>query len=551
MAIWQQHYNPLGNMALSTIVAALPVVVLLGSIALLRARIHLAALAGVAIALLIALAVYRMPPSAAIAATLFGAAYGLFPIGWIILNLIFLYQLTLKKGLFAVLRGSLGTLAPDPRVQVILIAFCFGAFFEGVAGFGTPVAISSAILMELGFEPLAASGLSLIGNSAPVAFGALGTPIIALSGVTGIDPLTLSAMVGRQLPWFSMLIPFWIVGAMSGWRGILAVWPAALTAGLSFAAPQYLISNFHGPWLVDIVSSLASIIAMLVLLRFWRPKTIAEGGARNTAAPASFSRAELAKAWTPWVLLSVFVFVWGIPKVRDVLNGGPASPAQRGEAGAQTSVTKIEWPVAWLNNRVARGSEVALPGAPPEKGGLQTGMAFGDGERNFGGGHLRRFCDGLSSAGNGGDLLANGRLRALFVSHHRGDARAGLRDALRRRRRNVGVGAGAHRFPVSVLWDAARMAGRGAHRIGHRVERSVWKPSNDHGQTNRREPGPDGGGEQFGRRDGKMLDAQSLVVASTATNWYGHEGKILRYVFFHSLALAALMGILVSCQARV
>src|SRR6185436_16237817 len=217
-------------------------------------------------------------------ATFYGACYGLFPIGWIILNLIFLYQLTVQKGLFDVLRSSLATIAPDPRVQVILIAFSFGAFFEGAAGFGTPVAVTAAILMQLGFKPLAASGLSLIANTAPVAFGALGTPIIALSKVTGISEVALSQMVERQHPFFSLLIPFWVVWAMAGFRGMLGVWPAALTAGLGFAVPQFLISNFHGPWLVDIVASICSMTATALLLKIWQPKEKWELEG-NTAVP--------------------------------------------------------------------------------------------------------------------------------------------------------------------------------------------------------------------------------------------------------------------------
>src|SRR5688572_23600894 len=280
---WLQNYNPLNNAILSTLVAAVPIVVLLTLIAFLEIRIHIAALIGLAVALLIAIAVYGMPMKAAGATTAYGAAYGLFPIGWIILNLIFLYQLTVQKGLFAVLRSSLAGLAPDPRVQVILIAFSFGAFFEGAAGFGTPVAVTAAILIQLGFKPLAASGLSLIANTAPVAFGALGTPIIALSGVTGIDEITLGAMAGRQLPFFSIIIPFWVVGAFAGIRGMFEVWPAALVAGVAFAIPQYLVSNYHGPWLVDIVASISSILALLVLLKVWQPKRIWKMNGGNPA----------------------------------------------------------------------------------------------------------------------------------------------------------------------------------------------------------------------------------------------------------------------------
>src|SRR3989475_11829703 len=274
MENWLQNYDPLGNAFLSTTVAALPVVVLLSAIAFFHIRIHFSALLGLVVALAVALFAYGMPVKAAAATTLYGAAYGLFPIGWIILNLIFLYQLTVKKGLFEVLRNSLGSFAPDPRVQVILIAFSFGAFFEGAAGFGTPVAVTAAILIQLGFKPLQASGLSLIANTAPVAFGALGTPIIALSKVTGISELALSQMVGRQLPFFSLIVPFWVVWAFAGFRGMMGIWPAALVAGLAFAIPQFLISNFHGPWLVDIVSSICSIAATTLLLKFWQPKTL-------------------------------------------------------------------------------------------------------------------------------------------------------------------------------------------------------------------------------------------------------------------------------------
>src|SRR5580658_2602526 len=354
-SVWQQQYHPLGSLALSALVAALPVAALLCGIALCRVRTHLAAVGALALAWLLAVAVYGMPCQAAVAAALFGATYGLFPIGWIILNLIFLYELTVRAGSFAVLRASLASLAPDPRVQVILIAFSFGAFFEGAAGFGTPVAISSAILMQLGFRPLMACGLSLIANTAPVAFGALGTPVIALSGVTGIDVRTLSAMIGQQLPPFSLIIPFWVVWAMAGFRGMIEVWPAALAAGAFFAVPQFLISQFHGPWLVDIVSSLSSILATVALLKFWRPKTLwqLEDAAPAPVAPAC-SRGELARAWAPWLLLTVFIFTWGLPAVKHALNRAAAADQCR-------------WAVPWLHERVARGPEVALPGAPPEK----------------------------------------------------------------------------------------------------------------------------------------------------------------------------------------
>src|SRR6267378_8115669 len=383
---WLQSYDPLHSPLLSTLVAALPVIVLLGSIALLKIRIHLAALLGLAVALAIALCIYQMPFSAATATAVFGAAYGLFPIGWIILNLIFLYLLTVRAGLFEVLRASLSRLAPDPRVQVILIAFSFGAFFEGAAGFGTPVAVTAAILIQLGFKPLAASGLSLIANTAPVAFGALGTPILALSKVTGINEIALSQMIGRQLPFFSVLIPFWVVWAMAGFRGMLGVWPAALTAGVAFAIPQFLVSNFHGPWLVDIVASLSSVLATVCLLKFWRPKDewnhkgaepsnssttamargdarptieISSGGSRlaGTLAPPALEIVEpihdavkIRAAWTPWILLSLLVFIWGVPLIKTTLDKLSAPSFQ----------------VAGLHNVVVRTGRV-VPQSTPDK----------------------------------------------------------------------------------------------------------------------------------------------------------------------------------------
>src|SRR5436305_3422833 len=268
--MWPQNYSPLGSAALSMLAAALPLLVLLGLLAARRVRAHIAASLGLATALLVAIAVIGMPPAMAAKAALFGAAYGLFPIGWIILNVIFLYHLANDRGLFAPLQERIVGITSDRRLQLLLIAFCFGAFFEGAAGFGTPVAVTGAILIGLGFPPFEASALSLIANTAPVAFGALGTPIIALQGVSGLDLGSLSAMVGRQLPFFSLIVPFWLMAAYAGFRRTLEVWPALLVAGVSFAVPQFVVSNYHGPWLVDIVASGCSMISLALFLRWWR-----------------------------------------------------------------------------------------------------------------------------------------------------------------------------------------------------------------------------------------------------------------------------------------
>ena len=532
---WLQNYNPLGNAWLSTLVAAIPVVVLLGLIAILEVRIHVAALVGLAAALAIAIGVYGMPVKAAGATTAYGAAYGLFPIGWIILNLMFLYQLTVQKGLFAVLRSSLAGLAPDPRVQVILIAFSFGAFFEGAAGFGTPVAVTAAILIQLGFKPLAASGLSLIANTAPVAFGALGTPIIALSGVTGIDEVTLGAMVGRQLPFFSLIVPFWVVAAFAGIRGMLEVWPAALVAGVAFAVPQFLVSNFHGPWLVDIVASLTSIAALLVLLRFWRPKRIwkLEENAPEQKVEV-FTRRQVTAAWVPWLLLSGLVFLWGLPDVKAFFNNlsvlkvevpGMHNVVQRVPTVApQQSAEAAVFTLNWLS---ATGTGIL---AAAILSGFVMKFSLREIFRAYLGTiYMVRFS-----------LLTIAAMLALgYVTKYSGtDATLGLALAQ--------TGAFYPFFGTLLGWLGVALTG--SDTASNVLFGSLQKITAE--QT-----GVSAvlmcAANSSGGVMGKMVDAQSIVVASTATNYYGKEGQILRYVFWHSIVLAALVGLLVTLQAYV
>ncbi len=541
---WLQNYDPLHNAALSTLVAALPVAVLLSAIAVFKIRIHFAALLGLAIALAIAVFVYGMPAKAAAATTVYGAAFGLFPIGWIILNLIFLYQLTVDSGLFAVLRDSLGKIAPDPRIQVILIAFSFGAFFEGAAGFGTPVAVTAAILIQLGFKPLQACGLSLIANTAPVAFGALGTPIIALSKVTGIDEFALSKMVGRQLPFFSIIVPFWVVWAMVGFRGMIQVWPAALVAGVAFAIPQFYVSNFHGPMLVDIVASLCSIAATVVLLKFWRPKTLWKLSENNNPSPAAVesvsSPTKLRRAWMPWILLTAFVFVWGLPKVKSSLD----------------KISAPSFQVAGLHNIVVRTPPVVPQPAPenptkPEEAvfKLQWLSATGTGIL------LAAIIAGLLMEFSPREMLRT-YLRTLmrvrfslitiaamlalgYVTRYSGtDATLGL--ALAK------TGSLYPFFGTLLGWLGVALTGSDtASNVLFGGLQKITAQQLDLSPTLMAAANSSGGVM------GKMVDAQSIVVASTATNWYGHEGSILRYVFFHSIALAVLMGILVYLQAYV
>lgn len=542
--LWMQNYDPLGQPFLSTLMAALPVLVLLGSIAFLKIRIHYSALLGLGVALATAVFVYGMPVKAAGATTFLGAAYGLFPIGWIILNLIFLYQLTVQKGLFDVLRSSLATVAPDPRIQIILIAFSFGAFFEGAAGFGTPVAVTAAILIQLGFKPLEASGLSLIANTAPVAFGALGTPIIALSGVTGLDLHRLSAMVGRQLPFFSVIVPFWVVWAFAGFRGMLGVWPAALVAGLSFAVPQFLVSNFHGPWLVDIVASMASMAAVGILLRFWQPKDAwKSSGQVNPTIPLAkpiHTRSLIIKAWVPWTLLSVLVFVWGVPGVKNRLNGISAPEFQIANLHklvvrtppvvpqpTPDKPTKPEEAIFKLNWLSATGSGILVSA-------VLAGLVMGCSAKEM----LRTYWETLVRVRY--SLITIAAMLALgHVTRYSGtDATLGL-----------ALAKSGPLYPFfGTLLGWLGVALTGSDTASNVLFGSLQRITADqlHINSTLMAAANSSGGVM-----GKMVDAQSIVVASTATNWYGHEGKILRYVFFHSLALAALVGILVLLQAYV
>jgi lactate permease len=345
---WTQNYDPFGHWWLSTMIAALPVVVLLGALAILRIKAHFAALLGLATSMIVAVAVFGMPAKMSVLTAIYGAAYGFFPIGWIILNVIFMYDLNCEAGRFKVLQESLMGITQDRRLQLVLIAFAFGAFFEGAAGFGTPVAVTAAILIGIGFRPLQASGLSLIANTAPVAFGAIGTPLVALAGVTQLNLFQLSAMAGRILPFFSVLVPFWLLWAFCGFAGMIEVWPATLVAGVFFAVPQFLVSNYHGPWLVDVVSAVCSMAALTALLLVWHPKRIwgLEGHEQGRAARGlhGHSTGEVVKAWVPWVILSVIVFLWGLPSVKAALD----------------KISIIRIPIGGLHNLIQRVPPVVV-----------------------------------------------------------------------------------------------------------------------------------------------------------------------------------------------
>ncbi len=523
---WSQNYDPLGNIALSSLVAAVPVVTLLGLLAFWHVRAQIAAAAGLLAALGIAIFVYGMPAPMAGMAAVSGAAFGLFPIGWIVLNAMFVYYLSVETGQFAVLQRQIASVSSDRRIQALLIAFSFGAFIEGAAGFGAPVAITGALMIGLGFKPLEAAKLALIGNTAPVAFGSLGTPLTTLADITGLDLLSLSAMVGRQLPLFSLIVPFWLVAAQVGWRGMLGVWPACLVTGLSFGVMQFIMSNYHGPWLVDIVSAVVAMAALVLFMKVWKPGTEVKAEA---ATPGAW------KAWLPWVFLTTLVFLWGMPKVKSELNG----------------LFNQEIEVPLLHKMVERVPPVVVH-AEVEKAVFKFNALSATGTAAMLAGMLAGLCLGLSPMRllklYGGtiwklrvSLLTISLMLALgYVTRYSGtDTTMGLMMA------STGI-----LFPFfSPLIGWLGVALTGSDTSSNVLFGNLQQVTANQLQLS---PIHMAASNSSGGVMGKMIDAQSIVVASVATG--GHPdspdaGTVLRSVFWHSIALALLMGVLVMIQA--
>lgn len=331
MQAWQQLYDPAGNLWLSSLIALLPIAFFFVALTVLRMKGWLAGTITVAIALAVALLFYRMPLLQAFAAAGYGFVYGLWPIAWIILGAVFLYKVSVKTGQFDIIRASILSVTEDQRLQMLMVGFAFGAFLEGAAGFGAPVAITAALLVGLGFKPLYAAGLCLIVNTAPVAFGAMGIPIIVAGQVTGLDPFEIGQMAGRQLPFLTIIVLFWIMAIMDGWRGVKETWPAVLVAGGSFAIAQYLTSNFIGPELPDITASLTSLVCLTLFLRRWRPvrifrfdtETSAEAAAQALEAPR-YSTGQIVKAWSPFLILTAMVTIWSIAPFKALFAAGGA-----------------------------------------------------------------------------------------------------------------------------------------------------------------------------------------------------------------------------------
>jgi len=535
---WMQGYDPTGDWRLSTLLAALPIVVLLGAMAILRVKAHAAAVAGLLTALAVSIVIFHMPVRLALTAAAYGAGYGLFPICWIILPVIFLYDLTVKTGRFVTLQESLANITGDSRLQLLLIAFALGAFFEGACGFGTPVAVCGAILISLGFRPLQAAGLTLLANTAPVAFGGVGIPTVALHGVTGLDLMLLTKTISIILLPFCLLVPFWLIWAYAGFRAMVEVWPAILVSGGTFALVQFAVANLSGPSLAIIAASTSTIVVLILFLRFWRPKRVLNALGEDITGqkrlPFEHNAAKIFKAWLPWLVLSVAVFAWGLPRFSHWLD----------------SKTTFKVNVIGLNNLVFRIPPAVLRPAPERAvftfnwatatgtgiliAAVLAGLLMGLGFRSLAGVFVKTLVNLRFTLITIAAMLAIG-----YITRYCGlDATLGLAFAR--------TGALYPFFGTLIGWLGT--ASTGSDTSANVLFGSLQTMT---AQQIGVSPLLMASANACGGVMGKMIAAPSIVVASTSTQTYGQEGSILRFVFLHSLALASLVGGFVYLMAYV
>jgi lactate permease len=531
---WAQSYDPAHHWLLSAAWAALPLVVLLVLMGALRLKGHLAALAGMAAALAIAVFVFRMPTRMALLATGYGAAYGLFPICWIVFPVLFMYQLVTRAGRFVLLQQLLLRVTADSRLQLVLIAFCFGAFFEGVAGFGTPVAVCGTLLIALGFEPLQAASLALLANTAPVAFGALGIPIVALHGVTGLDTLLLGRVIARMIAPFCLLVPFWLIWAFAGFGAMIEVWPALLVAGGVYGVSLISIATLHGPWLVDVVSASASIIAVITLCRCWKPRRILNASLREIVdhAEHKLDRDTTLRTAIPWIIFALTIVVWGIPRFSTWLD----------------TIATFHISVRGLDQMVLRVPP-AVTSASPEAAVFNLNLLSATGTGIFVAAILASFAMKLRWQDFRDSfvqtlimirftLVTVAALMALgFILRYSGmDATLGLAFAR--------TGVFYPFFGTLIGWIGT--ASTGSDTSSNVLFGSLQKLT---AQQIGISPYLMTSANSTGGVMGKMVAPQSIVVATTATETYGSEGSILRRVLLHSIALACLVGLFVSLLA--
>ncbi|MCG3163161.1 MAG: Glycolate permease GlcA [Acidobacteria bacterium] len=553
---WTQVYDPLHWWPLSTLVAAIPVVVLFYLLAVRGTRPHWAAMISAGAAITLATAVFTMPLQMSAMSFVFGAAFGL-KIAWIVIAAIFLYDISVFTGQFEIMKDSVAAISQDRRLQALLIAFAFGAFVEGCAGFGAPVAISGAFMIGLGFDPFYAAVLNLIANTAPVAWGSIGTPIHTLAAVTGLNESDLSAMAGRILPFTSVIVPIWLVRVMSSTRATLEVMPAILVCGVSFAITQFVWSNYVDSNLVDIVSAAACIVAMLIFLRFWQPKNIWRfekdqvTAARNhNYTRGQIARARVLRAWMPFAVLTVFVLLWGLPSIKNTLNRATTPSFAVTLPDGKPRPGPPGWDVPMLHGQVYRDKPVVTDRAP-EAARYDFNWLTMTGTAAFLAAIVSGLLLGLSPAQLikiFGGTLKRMRFAVLaivcmlglgFVTRYSGmDAVLGL--AFTR------TGWLFPFFGTFLGWLGVALTGSdtSSNALFGSLQRITAQQLNI-------DPVLMAAANSAGGVMGKMVDAQSIVVATAATNQVGSEGKILRAVIWHSIALAAIVGLIVMLFAYV
>jgi lactate permease len=526
---WYQVYNPLNNSAFSTLIATLPIVLLLGLLLFSRIKVYFSALVALSAAFVIAVSVFQMPAVKASASLVYGVLYGFLPIGWIVLNVFFLFRILSKAGVIDGLRGALINITDDKRLQLLIVAFCFGGMLEGATGFGTPVAITAAILIGLGFEPLQASILSLLANTAPVAYGGLGTPIVALQGVTGLDLRQLSGMVGLLLTPFGLIVPIWLVWVYAGWKKTKELLPVLLAAGSSFAITQLVVSTYHGPWLVGVLAGLVSLGVTLIAIRIFKRKEFIQNNDKAQLNPKwGF---DSYKIWLPWLVLILLVLVWGIPQVKTILDLPTIQvsipfldkevfrvPPIVLTPAAEAAVLKINW-------LSATGTAILFSA-------IVNGLIFGFKPQEI----LEMFLKAIFEV-RFSLLTISGMMALGFVTRFSGmDATLGIAFA------KAGV-----LYPFfGTLLGWLGVAITGSDTSSNVLFGSLQRITAEQLGIN---PVVMSAANSAGGVMGKMIDAQSIVIASTSTKWFGHEREILRGIFLHSLALAVLVGIVVMLKA--
>jgi lactate permease len=554
MQTWQQLYTPLGSLGLSAVVALIPIVFFFLALAVFRLKGHIAGSITLALSVLVAIFAFQMPADMALAAAGYGFAYGLWPIAWIIVAAVFLYKLTVKSGQFEIIRSSIMSITDDQRLQVLLIAFCFGAFLEGAAGFGAPVAITAALLVGLGLNPLYAAGLCLIANTAPVAFGALGIPVIVAGQVSGIDAFKIGSMAGRQLPFLSVFVPFWLMFMMDGLKGVRETWPAALVAGVSFGITQFLTSNYIGPELPDITSALVSMVSLTFFLKVWHPQRAGEavvvgaGGAAIMGSPGGFGQprtsvkspytpGQILKAWSPFLILTVMVTLWTLKPFKALFAAGGALQAwtfniaiphldQLVMKAAPIVATPAAMPAVYKFDLIAASGTAILFSAILAMVVLRISPKTG----------LTTFKETLKELRWA--VISIGMVLAFaFVMNFSGMSST-LALVL------AGTGAAFPFFSPFLGWLGVFLTGSDtssnalfgslqattAHQVG--VSDVLMVAANSTGGVT-----------------GKMISPQSIAVACAATGLVGKESDLFRFTLKHSIFFATIIGCMTYAQA--